>query len=95
MAIWSSEIKELEKLNEPISGPLPALEKEMGQLLKTGDEKRGDTLFRKMSRDNRYGSLINEFQDLLSLRALHSSLLNHQKSKTSWALSEILIQRTE
>jgi len=38
MPIWSSEIKELEKLNEPISGRLPALEKEMGQLLKTGDE---------------------------------------------------------
>ena len=38
MAIWTAEIKELEKLNEPISGRLPALEKEMGQLLKTGDE---------------------------------------------------------
>ena len=38
MAIWSAEIKELEKLNEPISGRLPGLEKEMGQLLKTGDE---------------------------------------------------------
>lgn len=38
MTIWSAEIKELEKLNEPISGRLPGLEKEMGQLLKTGDE---------------------------------------------------------
>jgi TolB-like protein len=38
MTIWSAEIKELEKLNEPISGRLPRLEKEMGQLLKTGDE---------------------------------------------------------
>ena len=38
MTIWTSEIKELEKLNETISGRLPALEKEMGQLLKTGDE---------------------------------------------------------
>ena len=38
MAIWSAEIKELEKLNEPISDRLPGLEKEMGQLLKTGDE---------------------------------------------------------
>jgi len=38
MTIWTAEIKELEKLNEPISGRLPGLEKEMGQLLKTGDE---------------------------------------------------------
>jgi len=38
MAIWTAEIKELEKLNELISGRLPALEKELGQLLKTGDE---------------------------------------------------------
>jgi len=38
MTIWTTEIKELEKLNEPISGRLPGLEKEMGQLLKTGDE---------------------------------------------------------
>jgi adenylate cyclase len=38
MAIWSTEIKEIEKLNEPISGSLPGLEKELGQLLKTGDE---------------------------------------------------------
>ncbi len=38
MAIWTAEIKELEKLNEPVSGRLPALEKELGQLLKTGDE---------------------------------------------------------
>jgi len=30
MTIWSAEIKELEKLNEPISGRLPANEKEMG-----------------------------------------------------------------
>jgi hypothetical protein len=38
MAIWTAEIKELEKFNEPISGCLPALEEEMGQLLETGDE---------------------------------------------------------
>jgi TolB-like protein len=38
MTIWTAEIKELEKLNEPISGRLHGLEKEMGQLLKTGDE---------------------------------------------------------
>ena len=38
MTIWTAEIKELVKLNEPISGRLPAIEKELGQLLKTGDE---------------------------------------------------------
>jgi len=48
MTIWTSEIKELEKLNETISGRLPH-SKEMGQLLKTGDENvrcfiRGDVL---------------------------------------------------
>ena len=29
MTIWTTEIKELEKLNEPISGRLPVLEKEL------------------------------------------------------------------
>jgi TolB-like protein len=38
MPIWTVEIKELEKLNELISGRFPGLEKELGQLLKTGDE---------------------------------------------------------
>ena len=38
MAIRTAEIKELEKLNEPISGRLPGLEKELDHLLKTGDE---------------------------------------------------------
>ena len=38
MTIWTAEIKELEKFKEPISGRFPALEKELGQLLKTGDE---------------------------------------------------------
>jgi adenylate cyclase len=38
MAIWSAEIKELERLNVSLIGHCPELEKEMGQLLKTGDE---------------------------------------------------------
>jgi TolB-like protein len=38
MAIWSAEIKELERLNVSLMGNFPELEKEMGQLLKTGDE---------------------------------------------------------
>ena len=38
MAIWSAEIKELERLNGSLIGHCPELEKEMGQLLKTGDE---------------------------------------------------------
>jgi hypothetical protein len=33
MAIWSSEIKELEKLYESLKGQLPDLEKELGQLI--------------------------------------------------------------
>ena len=38
MAIWSSEIKELERLNASLAGHYPLLEKEMGLLLKTEDE---------------------------------------------------------
>src|SRR5512136_1178080 len=38
MAIWSSEIKELEKLYESLKGQLPNLEKELEQLIKTEDE---------------------------------------------------------
>ena len=38
MAIWSSEIKELERLNVSLIGHFPELEKEMGQLVKTEDE---------------------------------------------------------
>jgi TolB-like protein len=37
MAIWSSEIKELEKLYESIKGQLPDLEKELEQLIRTED----------------------------------------------------------
>ena len=37
MAIWSSEIKELEKLYEDIRGQLPELEKELTQLIHTED----------------------------------------------------------
>jgi TolB-like protein len=38
MAIWSSEIKELEKLTESLKGQLPDLEKELGRLIKADDE---------------------------------------------------------
>ena len=38
MAIWSAEIKELERLNVSLMGNFPELEKEMGQLVKTEDE---------------------------------------------------------
>src|SRR5512136_2373091 len=38
MAIWSSEIKELEKLHESLKGQLPDLEKELGKLIKADDE---------------------------------------------------------
>jgi adenylate cyclase len=38
MAIWTSEIKELEKLYESLKGQLPELDKELEHLLKTEDE---------------------------------------------------------
>ena len=38
MAIWSSEIKELEKLYESLKGQFPELEKELGHLIKSEDE---------------------------------------------------------
>jgi TolB-like protein len=38
MAIWSSEIKELEKLYESLKGQLPDLEKELVRLVKADDE---------------------------------------------------------
>jgi len=38
MAIWSSEIKELEKHNESFKGQLPDLEKELGKLFNADDE---------------------------------------------------------
>ena len=38
MAIWSPEIKELEKLYESIQGQFPDLEKELGKLVKADDE---------------------------------------------------------
>ncbi len=38
MAIWSAEIKELERLNVSLIGQFPEIEKEMVQLLKTEDE---------------------------------------------------------
>jgi hypothetical protein len=37
MAIWSAEIKELEKLYESFRGQLPDLEKELEQLIRTED----------------------------------------------------------
>jgi len=38
MSIWSAEIKELERLNDSLTGKSPMLEKEMGLLLRTEDE---------------------------------------------------------
>jgi hypothetical protein len=38
MAIWSYEIRELEKLYESLGGRLPELEKELVSLINTGDE---------------------------------------------------------
>src|SRR4030042_1263951 len=38
MAIWSAEIKEIEKLFESMKGQFPELEKELGNLIKTEDE---------------------------------------------------------
>jgi TolB-like protein/Tfp pilus assembly protein PilF len=38
MAIWTSEIKELEKLYESLKGQLPDLEKELERLIKADDE---------------------------------------------------------
>jgi hypothetical protein len=38
MAIWTSEIKELEKLYESFKGQLPDLDKELGRLVKADDE---------------------------------------------------------
>jgi len=38
MAIWTSEIKEIEKLHESLKGQLPDLEKELERLIKADDE---------------------------------------------------------
>jgi hypothetical protein len=38
MPIWSSEIKELERLYESLKGQLPDLEKELEQLITADDE---------------------------------------------------------
>jgi hypothetical protein len=38
MAIWSAEIKELEKLNESLKGQLPDLERELERLISADDE---------------------------------------------------------
>jgi len=38
MAIWSAEIKEIERLYESIRGHLPDLEKELERLVKADDE---------------------------------------------------------
>ena len=38
MAIWTSEIKELEKLNESLKGQSPDLKKELERLIKADDE---------------------------------------------------------
>ncbi len=38
MAIWTAEIKEIERIHESLKSHFPELEKEMGQLIKTEDE---------------------------------------------------------
>jgi len=38
MAIWSVEIKEIERINESLMGHFPELGKELGYLIKTEDE---------------------------------------------------------
>jgi len=38
MAIWTVEIKEIERINESLKGHFPELEKEVGQLARTEDE---------------------------------------------------------
>jgi hypothetical protein len=38
MTVWSSETKELERLNVSLAGQSPLLEKEMELLLRTEDE---------------------------------------------------------
>jgi adenylate cyclase len=38
MAIWTVEIKEIERVNESLKGHFPDLEKEVGQLIRTEDE---------------------------------------------------------
>src|SRR5665647_3788649 len=38
MTIWSTEIKELEKLHESVKGQLPDLEKELERLIRSDDE---------------------------------------------------------
>ena len=48
MAIWSSEIKELEKLNESLKSQLPVLEKELEQLIRSEDANVIHALFKEM-----------------------------------------------
>jgi len=38
MAIWSTEIQDLENLHDSIKDQFPGLGKELGQLIKTEDE---------------------------------------------------------
>jgi hypothetical protein len=38
MAIWTAEIKDLEKIHESVKGQLPDLEKELERLIKADDE---------------------------------------------------------
>ena len=49
MSIWSSEIKELEKLYESLKGQLPDLEKELERLIKADDENMILLVFKEMS----------------------------------------------
>ncbi len=54
MSIWSSEIKELEKLYESLKSQFPELEKELGHLVKAEDENVIHPLFKKMPGSNNY-----------------------------------------
>jgi len=49
MAIWSAEIKELERVNEPLKGQFPELGKELIYLIKTEDENVALLYSKKMS----------------------------------------------
>ncbi len=48
MAIWTPEIKELEKLYESLKGQFPDLEKELKRLIKADDENMIHLVFKKM-----------------------------------------------
>ena len=50
MAIWSVEIKELEKLCKSHKGQLPNLDKELERLVRADDREHDPPVFKEMSR---------------------------------------------